>query len=56
MHTIDDASQGMFARSLRSSPGASLANAKFFTETAVTPERKVKKWFPTWEINRHAEG
>ena len=28
----------------------------FFTETAVTPERKVEKWFPTWEINRHAEG
>ena len=22
----------------------------FFTETAVTPERKVKKWFPRWEI------
>ena len=28
----------------------------FFTETAVTPERKVKKSFPRWEINRHAEG
>ena len=28
----------------------------FFTKTAVTPEQKVKKWFPTWEINRHAEG
>ena len=28
----------------------------FFTETAVTPERKVEKWFPMWEINRHAEG
>ena len=28
----------------------------FFTETAVTPERKVKKWFPRWEINCHAEG
>ena len=28
----------------------------FFTETAVTPERKVKKWFPRWEINSHAEG
>ena len=28
----------------------------FFTETAVTPERKVKKCFPRWEINRHAEG
>ena len=28
----------------------------FFTETAVTPERKVQKWFPKWEINRHAEG
>ena len=28
----------------------------FFTETAVTPNRKVEKWFPRWEINRHAEG
>ena len=28
----------------------------FFTETAVTPERRVEKWFPKWEINRHAEG
>ena len=28
----------------------------FFTETAVTPERKGKKLFPRWEINRHAEG
>ena len=28
----------------------------FFTETAVTPERKVEKLFPRWEINRHAEG
>ena len=28
----------------------------FFTETAVIPERKVKKSFPRWEINRHAEG
>ena len=28
----------------------------FFTETAVIPERKVKKSFPMWEINRHAEG
>ena len=28
----------------------------FFTETAVTPKRKVKKSFPRWEINRHAEG
>ena len=25
----------------------------FFTETAVTPERKVEKLFPRWEINRH---
>ena len=24
----------------------------FFTETAVTPERKVEKSFPRWEINR----
>ena len=28
----------------------------FFTETAVTLERKVEKWFPSWEINRNAEG
>ena len=28
----------------------------FLQKTAVTPERKVKKWFPRWEINRHAEG
>ena len=28
----------------------------FFTKTAVTPERKVKKLFPRWEINRHVEG
>ena len=28
----------------------------FFTETAVTSERKVEKSFPMWEINRHAEG
>ena len=28
----------------------------FFTETAVTLDRKVEKLFPRWEINRHAEG
>ena len=28
----------------------------FFTETAVTLERKVEKSFPRWEINRHVEG
>ena len=28
----------------------------FFLDTAVTPERKVEKSFPRWEINRHAEG
>ena len=28
----------------------------FFTETAVTPERKVEKSFPRWEINRHNKG
>ena len=27
-----------------------------FTKTAVTPERKVEKPIPRWEINRHAEG
>ena len=28
----------------------------FFMKTAVTPEKKVEKLFPRWEINRHAEG
>ena len=28
----------------------------FFTETAVTPERKVKKSFPRWEMNGLSEG
>ena len=28
----------------------------FFTETAVTPERKVEKSFPRWEMNGHSEG
>ena len=28
----------------------------FFTETALTPERKVEKSFPRWEINRHVKG
>ena len=30
----------------------------FFTSSisAVTPEWKVEKWFPKWEINRHVEG
>ena len=28
----------------------------FFTETAVTLERKVEKSFPRSEINRHGEG
>ena len=32
------------------------AQPDFFTETAVTPERKVEKSFPRSEINRHAEG
>ena len=27
-----------------------------FTETAVTPEQKDEKSFPSWEINRHGEG
>ena len=31
-------------------------SVRFFTETAVTPERKVKKSFPRSEIDRHAEG
>ena len=28
----------------------------FFTKTAITRERKVKKSFPTWEMNRLSEG
>ena len=36
--------------------GKTSRQPNFFTETAVTPERKVEKWFPRWEINRHAEG
>ena len=28
----------------------------FFTETSVTLEREVEKWFPRWEIDRHAKG
>ena len=28
----------------------------FFTETAVTPERKVEKSFPRWENNRNDKG
>ena len=28
----------------------------FFTETAVTLERKVEKSFPRWEIIHHAKG
>ena len=28
----------------------------FFTDTAVTLEQKVEKWFSRWEIDRHAEG
>ena len=32
-----------------------MGQLNFFTKTAVTPERKVKKSIPRWEINRHAE-
>ena len=28
----------------------------FFTKTAVTPERKVEKLIPRWEVNRLSEG
>ena len=31
-------------------------NQIFFTETAVTPEQKVKKVFPRWEMNGNSEG
>ena len=33
-----------------------MGQLNFFTETAVTLERKAEKLFPRWEINRHAEG
>ena len=33
-----------------------MGQLNFFTKTAVTPERKVKKSIPRWEINRHAKG
>ena len=33
-----------------------MGQLNFFTKTAVTPERKVEKSIPRWEINRHAEG
>ena len=33
-----------------------MGQLSLFTKTAVTPERKVKKLIPRWEINRHAEG
>ena len=33
-----------------------MGQLNFFTKTAVTPERKVEKLIPRWEINRHAEG
>ena len=28
----------------------------FFTKTAVTPERKVEKSIPWWDMNGHSEG
>ena len=33
-----------------------MGQLNFFMKTAVTPERKVEKSIPRWEINRHAEG
>ena len=33
-----------------------MGQLNFFTKTAVTPEWKVEKSIPRWEINRHAEG
>ena len=33
-----------------------MGQLNFFTKTVVTPERKVEKLIPRWEINRHAEG
>ena len=31
-------------------------NRFFFTKTAVTPERKVEKWLPRWNMNGLSEG
>ena len=33
-----------------------MGQLNFFTETAVTPEQKVEKLIPRWEINRHDKG
>ena len=33
-----------------------MCQLNFYTATAVTPERRVEKLIPRWEINRHAEG
>ena len=33
-----------------------MGQLNFFTKTAITPERKVEKSIPRWEINRYAEG
>ena len=33
-----------------------MGQLNFFTKTAVTPERKVKKSIPRWEMNDHVEG
>ena len=40
----------------RNGEGFLTGQPDFFTETAVTPERKVEKSFPRWEINRHDKG
>ena len=33
-----------------------MGQRNLFTKTAVTPERKVEKSIPRWEINGHSEG
>ena len=50
--------KGLRAESARAVTGEDFLSRQpdFFTETAVTSERKVEKSFPRWEINRHVEG
>ena len=48
--------QKMFSSNFGKGEDLLTGKPDFFTETAVTPERKVEKLFQRWEINRHAEG
>ena len=33
-----------------------MGQLNFFTKTTVTPEEKVEKTIPRWEMNHHSEG